>query len=362
MWSPNFERRGLLPALAGKGTIELDGLGSFEVTVNGADEAWHRFGPGWRVSIHEDDGTFFHSGIPERVKTSRTTKDEITLTGPDEMHVLADMITMPSPVKDGGAQDAAFWQRTGQASQVIRDLVAAQIGQTAHPDYRAPHLTIPTADPLGAEIKVQTRYRNLLEEVAELAKAGGVHVRVTHTGSGRRFEVFEGRDLSRRVRLAEDTDSLTGFELDEVAPKVTEVIVGGVGEGATRKLWRVQGEEGEWGRNIVRFEDRRATSDASEGRQAGEAVLQDNSGTTSVSLDVVEPPQMRYGQAWRLGDTITAQLADGLTVTDVVTRIDYEWGPHGRTIRPTIGDPDDDPFEKKIKDLGRKLRDLQRSR
>ena len=35
MWTPDFKRRGTLPALSGKGIITLNGLGSFEVTVDG---------------------------------------------------------------------------------------------------------------------------------------------------------------------------------------------------------------------------------------------------------------------------------------------------------------------------------------
>ena len=362
MWTPDFKRRGTLPAFSGKGTITLNGLGSFEVTVDGADPAWARFGPGWRVTIHDErTGQIFHSGIPEQIKRSRTTRDDVTLICVDEMHVLADMVTLPSPGKDSGAQDRAFWQAEGPAGNVIRDLVRAQIGPTAHKDYQARHLDIPAPTAVGKTVKVQTRYRNLLEEVAELAGAGGLNVRVTHTGMGQRLDITQGRDLRRRVRLSEDTDSLSGFELEERAPQVTEVIVGGVGDGANRKLWRVTGDRGEWGRNIVRFEDRRATSDATEGRQAGEEIIRENQAKTSVTLDVVEPPQMRYGEAWQLGDTITVDLADGGHVTDVVTEIEYEWGPTGRTITPTIGDPDSDPYLKKITDLARKLRDLQRS-
>ena len=63
MWTPDFKRRGTLPALSGKGTITLNGLGSFEVTVDGADPAWARFGPGWRVTIH-DERTSEHQLAP----------------------------------------------------------------------------------------------------------------------------------------------------------------------------------------------------------------------------------------------------------------------------------------------------------
>lgn len=339
MYTPGFHRRGILPTLGGKAVLRNNDVSTFSLEVNGDDLVSTRFEKGWRIVINDEE-TQLIAGAPNRLgRKSAGGVQGLELSGVDDKSWLKQMITLPNPSNLANNQsEDAYYKATGPADTLVYDLVRRHTGQNARAEYKRP-LTI-LSPGLGAKaLSVNSRFKTVLEEVQTLALQGDLVTRFEQHDDLQKtvMSIERGQDLSRVIRLAESNAGLTGWDMSSEAPTVTQVLVAGQGEGENRTLKLVEGNTNDWGFWALQFQDRRDTDDAAQLVQAGEETLEEGREKAAITLEVEETENKRFGKDFWLGDTITVQLADGSSVTDIVQVADITWDATGRTVKLTIG-------------------------
>lgn len=357
----NLVRRGMLPVLEGSAVVRLNDVGTFTFTVNANTETWKRFRPGWGVIVEDEAGRVL-SGPVTKIVTNRAEGGErdLIVSGVSDEVLLRDMFTLPTPSKAADNQDVdGYYKAKGVAETVMRDLAYQLVGGGARAEYKITDLVVPASEGRGSQVSVNTRFKVLLEEMQALATAGGLNFRIDQQDRARVLTFYKGRDYSRAVRIT----NVDSYELTQEAPEVTEVVVAGQGEGAARTMLRFLGDEGEWGRRISRFQDRRDTDDPDDLQQAGEDTLAEGQEKASLSFDAHDQPGRTFLTDFRLGDTITVRLDNGVTVTDVVQSAELSWDETGRTAKLQVGpvqDEDNAPeWVKPVRNIARRLRGLE---
>jgi hypothetical protein len=351
MRDPGLRRRGILPALEVKAIDRCNQLGAWSVTVNGNDRRWERFLEGWGVLIQHGDWIMSGPAVEITEQASESSRERtVTIKGVDDKTVLDDSLTIPNPAEGATGKGTDLWKGSGVGETIIRRLINEQIGPGAPADYRIPHLILEPDRGRGATITVSTRWRNLLEEVAEQAQAAGLVFRVVQDGPNLVVKFEQGRNLARAVRLTRHNGGVGQYTLSRYAPDATEVIVGGVGSGATRKMWRVAKDTAPWGRRITHFVDRQSTADENELQQVAEEELKKGEAKSSVTFDARDIATARFGQNFQTGDRITVDLDDYTPdaeqttrrVSDVVQIAELTGSASGVDVRLQVGpEPDE---------------------
>ncbi|MGO3895347.1 Gp37-like protein [Brevibacterium aurantiacum] len=365
MYTPDFHRRGVLPTVGGKAVLRNNDVSTFSLDINGADPLSSRFERGWRIAI-EDEGRQLIAGTPNRMgRSSKSGVHDLTLSGVDDMAWLKNMITLPNPsaAADNQSQDA-YYKATATADTLIYDLARKHVGQNARTEYRRP---LSVLQPAGTAktLTTNSRFKTVLEEVQSLTLQANLVTRFEQDDDLQQtvMSIGPGEDLSRAIRLTERNSGLTDWEITEDAPTTTSVLVAGQGEGTARKLKLVTGNENDWGFTGLQFQDRRDTNETAELIQAGEETLEEGREKASISLEIKETPNKRFGTHFWLGDTITVKLTDGAEITDIVQAADITWDATGRTIKLTIGpilDEQDAPrWVPLVRTLSAQIRALQ---
>ena len=340
MYTPNYERRGILPILGGTAVLRNNDISTFSLEVNGGDLLSSRFEKGWRIVI-EDEGQQLCAGTPSTLgRSSSDGAQTLDLSGSDDMVWLRDMITLPNPSAAADRQDQdAYYKASGGGAPLIYDLVRRLVGQNARAEFKRPLIVENPAVLSGKTLSLNTRFKTVLEEVQSLAQQSSsvVSLRQDDVAKSTVMSIGKGRDLSRVIRMTEINGGIGGWDLSEEAPTVTSVLVAGQGEGTARTLKLVDGNSNEWGFRGLQFQDRRDTDAADELILAGEETLDEGRAKASISVEINETPNKRFGRDFGLGDTITVQLASGVLVTDVVQTAEISWGSTGREVKLTIG-------------------------
>ena len=335
---PNLERGGPLPVIEATVVHRNNSVSGWSVKCDGRDPRVQAFQEGWGVLIQ--DGDWWVSGPAIEIEDDHSAASNewtVTIRGVSDETVLDDMVTIPNPAQGATGTGTDLWKASGPAETVIRRLVDEQIGPSAPADYRVPRLVLSPNQARGGTVSVSTRFRNLLEEVQEQASAGGLLFRVAQEGELIRLSFSEGRDLSRAVRLTRANGGVGAAKLTRTAPTVTEAIVGGVGSGATRKMWRVANDTAPWGRRVTRFVDRQSTADENELQQAAEQELEGGQAKSSVTFDANDLPHLKFGRDFTIGDTITVGMGGDAIVSDVLQIADVRWTSAGRDVRLQVG-------------------------
>ena len=340
MYTPNYERRGILPILGGTAVLRNNDISTFSLEVNGGDLLSSRFEKGWRIVI-EDEGQQLCAGTPSTLgRSSNDGAQTLDLSGSDDMVWLRDMITLPNPSAAADQQDQdAYYKASGGGAPLVYDLVRRLVGQDARAEFKRPLIVENPAVSAGKTLSLNTRFKTVLEEVQSLAQQSSsvVSLRQDDVAKSTVMSIGKGRDLSRVIRMTEINGGIGGWDLSEEAPTVTSVLVAGQGEGTARTLKLVNGNSNEWGFRGLQFQDRRDTDAADELILAGEETLDEGRAKASISVEINETPAKRFGRDFGLGDTITVQLASGVLVTDVVQTAEISWGSTGREVKLTIG-------------------------
>lgn len=336
MRDPTLQHRGTLPVISGSAVFRNNDVSTWQLIVDGNNPRSARFKPGWGIRILDDFGNQLMSGpsisIGEDVSADNKTRT-LTISGLSDDVYLMDSLVIPNP-KEGAEANADLWKASGPIETVLKKLVNEQIGPSAPDDYRIEHLIVTSDQKRGKSISVSERFGNMLEVMQE--QAGDLLFSVQQTGRDLEFVIAEPRDYRRKVRLTRHNAAVGKYTTERSAPEATEVIVGGVGSGSSRKLRRVLGEEGDWGRRITTFVDRQSTSDSNELQQAGETELENKAEKASVTFEANEIDRLKYGRDYRIGDKITVDL-DGSLIQDTLQVVEFSWDHTGRKAQMQVG-------------------------
>jgi len=246
----------------------------------------------------------------------------------------------------------------GTAEVVMRTLVDDHAISPSNPDRVIPLLELGELKGIGQSINKQTSYANLLESIAGVSTSSGLGYRTILDLANKKlvFDIYEGLDRTagqsinapaifsqefENILEQEYTDSLNNYR--------NVVLVGGVGEGAERKLAVVGA-----GAGLDRFEifaDRRDLSNEDENgdpisdaeylpllEQVGQEVLAENTEIQTFDSKINLRSNLVYKRDFDLGDIVTCTAKKwGVTVDTRITEIEEVYEESGFDINVIFG-------------------------
>lgn len=303
-----------------------------------------------------------------------TKAAQMVVTGVDDTALLADRLVLPVPTSpmDEQGEDAHF-TFTGPAEAAIRTVVGWNAGQWASAGRRIcnhdPEGRLAAGVCEGAERSVSARFDNLLALVGELATMDNLSVRVYQPLGvpDLVLEVTSPQDTLQGVLLSFDAGTLDAATFTLGAPNATNVLVAGGGEGVDRVLVERSTPElvEQWARRVEVLRDARDTEDVTVMEQRGDETLAESAATAGIALEPTDLPSQRYGEHYRLGDTVAVRVA-GEQWYEVVTGVTFEvTAGGGAVVRPQVGSPDKaDPnapaIYRRVRELARRLEALEK--
>lgn len=354
---PQGIRRGQLAALACTAVPRDADVGTWQVTVDGRDELAARLAPGWRVLI--SDGLTSMSGRALTFDWEQTGGNlDLTIAGVDELDRLAGRLVYPDPARAAEAQGESHYKQSGPAESVICELVRRNAGTSAIAIRRSPRLVVATSRGRGSRVSVSERMSSLLEVARRIAHTDGLTFAALEDGNRVLFEVRARRDLSRQVRFTDLNGGFAGGRIGLAAPTLTAAIVAGQGQGASRAVREHLAPVDEWGTRIEQFLDRRDTPEDDVLEAAGRDALSEGAATGTASVEVQEAHGRVLGVDYLIGDIVTAQISEGVTISEPVRSATITWTPHGRDVKLTLGDPaeEDEPgWVRRVRALAARL-------
>lgn len=276
------------------------------------------------------------------------TAGGFSLSGYDDMIVLADNPAYPTPTETGPTFSDEADIRTGIPSTLILDYVRANIGPAAVAGTYLSDLTY-SADPyLGATVTARARFVTLLELCQEIAwspQGGGLRFQILQNdiaSGGLLLTVSQPLDRRSSVLVNRERGTLGAFTTHYKAPAATHVIVLGQGVGVDRELATATDAAAEelLGRRITRVYDRRDIEDPTELQDAADAALLNASAQRSVQIEPLATSAVVWGRDYDLGDLVTVSAGD-LVMDEVVRAVELTLTAPGgvATVQPVISSP-----------------------
>lgn len=357
--------RGQIRFNKAEAVIRKNQVTTFVVEVSPEDnEKINRVKPGWGLILAEDDLTI--SGpITTNIRNNEGGIIERKLGGISDLHVLEDRLTLPAPTLPVSGQNVAYYKDKGAAETIIKKLVSANAGSTATSGRRTPGLVIAPSEGRGGAATINTRLKNLLEEVAAIAETAGLVLDCFQQANSTDiiFDVHPVKNRARKVRLTSRNDELTSYTNEQTAPTTTAVIVGGQGEGAARTITEFSNNDGWGGRRIEVFKDRRDTEELDETRKTAMEELGKGGAGIDLTFSVHDSQARRFGRDYQVGDIITVELENGVIFTEQLTSARIIWQEGTREVELTVGNSDDDKVtteeQRRIRALSSQILSLQ---
>lgn len=367
-YDKNMVYRGPLPILGGALVIRNNAVCTGVLDVNGDHKVWHDQEPylqGGHVAIKDGDVPLVSGKFTKLELTKADRVTDVTLQFNSHLDYLAGMITLPSPNRALTSQTVRpYYKETGPAETVIADMVRSHVGQNARVENREP-IHVEPSQGRGNTVTVNSRFKNLLEEAQALAGVGGVQFRswIDEDAGLIRFGLREPVDRSLSVELSEDDGTLEKFSYSLEAPSASRVLVAGQGEGTSRMLRLVEHDQTDWDVKTLLFQDRRDTEEETELIQAGEDTLADHVAKTAITIDTRMLGKRRFGVDYFVGDIISVQLTNDVTIIDPLQRLELSWDATGTTYKVSVGpyleEPDEEATTQTVRRLRRSLRGLE---
>lgn len=358
---PDLKRRGYLPYTK----LTLDhahlAVSSWTLELPATRYVQNRIGPGWGIIIVRDGLEIMSGPMEGDGPRSWTAADDgeigtITITGGDDLAIVAGELAYPDPTKTASAQTGAAANdvRSGAAETVIKGYVGANVGvdrASARGDADAPDVRLVTvAEDLarGDTVQFTARFQALTDIARTISQAGsglGFEVVQDIATGNLVFDCYAPRDLSGRLRFSKDTGNLISASTTDSMPTLTHAVVLGTipsdpaatdetedpskqpiverKDSAAAQDWRMVVRQTVDG-TAAAADD--GTDQTAEMQQAGDAALADGRRQYATDVQVVETAQVRYPATVRRGDIVTVidPARGGREIVDAITNVHVE--------------------------------------
>lgn len=304
--------------------------------------------PGAGIILCRNDNPIFSGPWRQQSHTKSSDAQEVTFTGVTDEIWLKRRVASPSPAESTPPYTVqASDVQTGVASTVLRHYVDVNAGPNAVPPRCVPGLTIGVDPVIGATVKGEARWDNLLALLQPLAVSGGVGFRVVQVGNTLQFQVYAATDHTGDVKYSVDLGNLASFQYESTAPDTNYEYVGGTGTGTGRTIKEVPDPDSliTWGRIEGEFIDQSSTSDDTQLTQAANDALENGGEQASITITPIESSTQRYGFEYGLGDKITVIL-DGPSrnpynpdgrIQDIIRTVSIDLTQDSSLVTPSIG-------------------------
>ncbi|OLT12998.1 hypothetical protein BJF79_03605 [Actinomadura sp. CNU-125] len=312
--------------------------------------------------------------------------ETLTLTGSDFLSLLANRIAFRDASLAWTAQTVGSTTFGPWAAEtVIKTLVYVNLVTAGDTDRRVPLFTIATDQARGgtASYKVATPapdaesgtenatvQQSLMDMVRAVDEQSPMGVEVTLGAGALVFDCYVPRDLSEKAVFSTELGNLPESTLTVSAPTGNAVLVQSKVAGATFTEAAGAGATSPW-RRVEQFTDQSSTDTAADVTTATNEAVAAGAGTVAIEVTVVDLPRLRFGadgdgiQGYRVGDIVTLDLRDGVTYSDVVSKVqlvaDSSGDTYTETVTPTIGTASGDSDRTISAKLAARLRAVEKA-
>lgn len=328
-----------------EGTVRFDNISDFELTVKATHK---RLGalltPGNKLRLRLRDETLIEGPIREHQGSGPGSSTTFTFGVEDNFRILRNYLVFQVPGGTMAQQSGAYnYTITGNMETVFKDIVSKNIGTRGwEPIIIAPNLN------RGATVTSSARMATVYNELFPLLEERGLGAKVSMTPAGLVVDVYVP-GVYAGPKLTEQSRIIRKWKYDLKAPDVTNVILGGGGEG-TARVFRERYDtvrQDLWGDQIEVFRDARDTTNTTVLNERGDETLFDGAGEASLEVQFGETSDFKFmgPNGVKVGQVVTAEVAGGaVTVTDILREVDFSWnadegleikGQIGRKVEPT---------------------------
>ncbi|MGN8245231.1 Gp37-like protein [Cellulomonas soli] len=299
--------------------------------------------PGARAVIRYRDEHLL--GGPCRLRSAQGAgpKRALTLQIRDDWWLLSRALLWPVPGAPISNQSAAKEHTvTGPAETVAKTLLGAAITRLGLPITVAPDLG------RGSTITVSARMALPADVLYPLVDQAGIGITVRQIGAGLVLDAYE--PTAWPINLSEDGGTITEGDWSLQPPEPTRVVLGADGEDQARTFRALvdHAAEAQWD-TVEAFIDARDLKHTDPGFETAatarmQAALAAGALRSGLSVKLAETQTFRYGgDGVHVGDLVTVDLADGVTVTEVLREATLSQGNDGTNVTPVVGEHRDDP-------------------
>lgn len=381
---PDLSIGGVLTGWSVKLALRYNQVGTWSLSIppESVPDGWPA--PGAGLILLRDDDVIASGMLDEETFEWSADPDDqaagpgmYALTGDTDLGRLAYRIVYPTPGQSWDSQTNNHWvypsTGTDVAEEVIRVTVNWQAGSLALADRQVPGLRLGAATGAGAQVRISERFTQLLEALRKVSTAGGGLAFDARDALDGNIDltVRPTTDRTATCRFGRELGNVDTLQVRRIAPTVTDAMVAGQGEGATRELYEVHdpGADAAWGRREELLDQRSVDSDLTQTERqaeydkAGEEAFGADGEQTAVSAVIRDTPTVQWGRDYQLGDRVMVLTPFG-PLSDLVRQVDIEVTDTGvETITSVVGTPDpstSDPLESTVRRLLRRVSQLER--
>ena len=273
----------------------------------------------------------------KEIKAGERGEEMLTIKGYELGVILSQRITIP-PV--GQAHDIL----EANAETVMKHYVRRNCLQI--PGMEFLFLAIGDDQQRGINLKWQTRYKNLADELEQISRLTNLGWYIYPDFNLKKwiFDIYNGRDFSvsqninppvifspefDNIKSQEFIDSLIGFG--------NYAIVAGQGEGAKREIVMLGSKDTGLDKHVI-FVDARDIENPVDLPARGEAKLAGHKRVLSFQSEVLPTGPFQYGKDWDVGDIVTVQNKDWGIAMDVrIAEVEEVYEVSGFKLNVTFG-------------------------
>lgn len=242
----------------------------------------------------------------KEIKINEAGEEMLTIKGYSLSHFLTQRITIPPT-------GAAQYTIEGNAETVMKNFVKRNCLDIAGMEF--PNFIISTNKNRGENIKWQSIYKNLAEELEKVSRFTDIAFIVYPDFRSKSyiFDVYNGRNFSASqninppVIFSSKFDNVESQEYtDSLIDYGNYAIVAGQGEGINREIIMMGSEATGFDKSVI-FVDARDLGESTDLPARGVAKLKEHERIISFGAEVLPTGPFEYEKDWDLGDIVTVQ-------------------------------------------------------
>jgi len=282
--------------------------------------------------------------VSEAIDSTGGKDDTYTVTVEDDFRILKEIYGWPVPASSISDQSfAEYATYTGNAETIVKEAVTENgVTRMAVPGLTvAPNLNRGSTIPGG----VPFRFHSLAEQLFPAVTDAGIGVTVRQEGTALVLDVHEPAELNTKLSVKGRT--LKQVSMTRTRPTASRVIIGGQGEGTTRKFRMLTDplREAQYGMRAEAFRDARDDNADAVMDARGQETLREQGPKNGVSITLAGSGIFQYGPGgFHVGDRVPIEVTTGVTFTEVIRECSIKWAsPTHADIEPSVGDITNQP-------------------
>lgn len=325
-----------------EGTVKHDDISVCEFTVKANHK---RLGlmltPGTRARIRLRGEKLIEGPIRTHGGEGPGIATTYTFGVEDNFRILKNFLVYQVPGGTMAQQATAYnWTQTGNIETVFKNMVSLNLGsRSVEPIIIAPNLG------RGGTITSSARMATVFNEMFPLLESKGLGAKVDASPAGLTVDVFAPGTYPNKLSTQSRIIRKWKYKLE--APDVTNVVVGGQGQGTARVFIERSdaARSALWGDRIEVFRDARDAAALATLQERGDETLFDGQGSVSLEAVLAETTDFKFmgPNGVKVGQVVTAEIGNGITITDILREVNFSWDAEsgfemkaqiGRTLSP----------------------------